>query len=212
MARESAQEKLLRMTQFEAEVWQKGLHAAGIDEAGRGPLAGPVSAACVCLDAEHLVPGVDDSKKLSEKRREELYERILESARYAKCVMLSAEEIDRINILQATKKAMEEAAADAQGCVFLVDAVTGLALPGDVQSIIKGDAKSHVIAAASIIAKVTRDHYMRELDEKYPQYGFAKHKGYGTAEHIAAIREYGPCPEHRLSFLKNILGGTQWAD
>ena len=212
MARESAQEKLLRMTQFEAEVWQKGLQTAGIDEAGRGPLAGPVSAACVCLDAEHLVPGVDDSKKLSEKKREELYERILENARYAKCVMLSAQEIDRINILQATKAAMEEAAAGAQGCVFLVDAVTGLALPGDVQSIIKGDAKSHVIAAASIIAKVTRDRYMRELDEKYPQYGFAKHKGYGTADHIVAIRKYGPCPEHRLSFLKNILGGTQWAD
>ena len=206
MARESAQEKLLRMTQIEEEIWQAGKMAAGIDEAGRGPLAGPVSAACVVLEKEKCILGVDDSKKLSEKKREELYERILQEAKYARCVMLSAEEIDRINILQATKKAMEQAAEGAAGCVFLVDAVTGLMLPGEQQPIIKGDAKSHMIAAASILAKVTRDRYMREMDEKYPQYGFAKHKGYGTAEHIAAIREFGPCPEHRRSFLKNILG------
>ena len=180
----------------------------GTDEAGRGPLAGPVVAAAVImpLDEGNIIDGVDDSKKLFEKKREELYERILQEAKYARCVMLSAEEIDRINILQATKKAMEQAAEGAVGCVFLVDAVTGLMLPGEQQPIIKGDAKSHMIAAASILAKVTRDRYMREMDEKYPQYGFAKHKGYGTAEHIAAIREFGPCPEHRRSFLKNILG------
>jgi len=206
MPRETAQEKLLRMTQIEREIWAEGFLAAGIDEAGRGPLAGPVSAACVALEEEKCIPGVDDSKKLSEKKREELYERILQEAEYVRCVMLPAEEIDRLNILQATKRAMEQAAQDAQGCVFLVDAVTGLMLPGEARPIIKGDAKSHMIAAASIVAKVTRDRYMRELDEKYPQYGFAKHKGYGTAEHIAAIREYGPCPEHRRSFLKNILG------
>lgn len=210
MARESAQEKILRMTRFEREIWQRGLHAAGIDEAGRGPLAGPVSAACVCLDEDRLIPGVDDSKKLSEKKRDELYDRILENARFAKCVMLPAEEVDRINILQATKRAMEEAAVGARDCVFLIDAVTGLALPGDAQSIIKGDALSHVIAAASIVAKVTRDRYMRKLDEQYPQYGFARHKGYGTPEHIEAIRKYGLCPEHRRSFLKNILGGIPW--
>lgn len=207
MARESAQEKLLRMTQIEEEIWARGLLAAGIDEAGRGPLAGPVSAACVVLRREECIPGVDDSKKLSEKKREELFERIMQQASYAHCVMLDARQIDEMNILQATKHAMEEAAAGAQGCVFLVDAVTGLCLPGDVQSMIKGDAKSHMIAAASIVAKVTRDRYMRELDEKYPQYGFAKHKGYGTAEHIAAIRKYGPCPEHRSSFLRKILSG-----
>ena len=206
MPRETAQEKLVRMTQIEEEIWAEGLLAAGIDEAGRGPLAGPVSAACVVLEKEKCILGVDDSKKLSEKKREELYERIVQEAKYARCVMLGAEEIDRINILQATKRAMEQAAQGAQGCVFLVDAVTGLMLPGETRSLIKGDAKSHMIAAASIVAKVTRDRYMRELDEKYPQYGFAKHKGYGTAEHIAAIREYGPCPEHRRSFLKNILG------
>jgi len=206
MPRETAQEKLLRMTQIEREIWAEGFLAAGIDEAGRGPLAGPVSAACVALEEEKCIPGVDDSKKLSEKKREKLFDRILQEAEYVRCVMLPAEEIDRLNILQATKRAMEQAAQDAQGCVFLVDAVTGLMLPGEARPIIKGDAKSHMIAAASIVAKVTRDRYMRELDEKYPQYGFAKHKGYGTAEHIAAIREYGPCPEHRRSFLKNILG------
>lgn len=209
MARESAQEKLLRMTQMEEEIWEQGLLAAGMDEAGRGPLAGPVSAACVALRRENCIPGVDDSKKLSEKRREELYERIVQQAEYVRCVMLPAEEIDRLNILQATRRAMEQAAQGAQGCVFLIDAVVGLALPGPSRSIIKGDAKSHMIAAASIVAKVTRDRYMRELDERYPQYGFARHKGYGTAEHIAAIRAYGPCPEHRRSFLKNILGAKK---
>lgn len=206
MPRETAQEKLLRMTRLEEEIWAQGLLAAGIDEAGRGPLAGPVAAACVVLEKGKCIPGVDDSKKLSEKKRGELFERILQQARYARCAMLPAEEIDRINILQATKKAMEQAAEGAQGCVFLVDAVTGLALPGPAQSLVKGDATSHMIAAASIVAKVTRDRYMLELDERYPQYGFARHKGYGTAEHIAAIRRFGPCPEHRRSFLKNILG------
>ncbi len=206
MPRETAEAKIARMTQIEEEIWQRNLRAAGIDEAGRGPLAGPVSAACVVLSRENCVPGVDDSKKISEKKREELFERIMERAEYVQCVMLGAEVIDEINILQATKRAMEQSAEKATGCEFLVDAVTGLVLPGPAQSIIKGDAKSHVIAAASIIAKVTRDRYMRELDEKYPEYGFGKHKGYGTAEHVAAIRKFGPCPEHRRSFLKNILG------
>ena len=207
MARESAEAKYQRMTEFEREIWAGGLRAAGIDEAGRGPLAGPVAAGCAVMPEDMPVLGVDDSKKLSEKRREELFERIMETALYARVVMIGPEEIDRINILEATRKAMEEAASGAAGCVFLIDAVTGLSLPGESRSIIKGDAKSYSIAAASILAKVTRDRYMRELDEKYPQYGFAKHKGYGTAEHIAAIRAFGPCPEHRRSFLGNILGG-----
>ena len=207
MARESAEEKYLRMTEFEREIWAAGRRAAGIDEAGRGPLAGPVAAGCAVMPEDAPVFGVDDSKKLSEKRREELFDRIMDTALYARVVMIGPEEIDRINILEATKKAMEEAAAGAAGCVFLVDAVTGLALPGDSRSIIKGDARSYSIAAASILAKVTRDRYMRELDAKCPQYGFAKHKGYGTAEHIAAIRACGPCPAHRRTFLGNILGG-----
>ncbi len=205
MPRETTAEKLVRMTEFERPLWDAGLRVCGMDEAGRGPLAGPVSAACVCLDPDKTVPGVDDSKKLSEKKREELYERILENASYVRCVFRDARTIDGINILEATKRAMEEAAADAPECVFLIDAVTGLALPWRSESIVKGDARSHMIAAASIIAKVTRDRYMLELDERYPMYGFAKHKGYGTSEHIAALRKYGPCPEHRRSFLKNIL-------
>lgn len=205
MPRETVQEKLFRMTRIERGYWDRGMRVCGIDEAGRGPLAGPVSAACVCLAPDALVPGVDDSKKVSEKKREQLYDIILEKAVYAKCVLIPRETIDRVNILQATKMAMEQAAADAPECVFLIDAVTGLALPYGSESLIKGDANSHMIAAASIIAKVTRDRYMRELDEKYPQYGFAAHKGYGTAEHVAAIRRFGPCPEHRRSFLKNIL-------
>lgn len=205
MPRETAEQKLIRMTEYERALWSEGLRAAGIDEAGRGPLAGPVAAACVSMSPDALVPGVDDSKKLSEKRREELYDRILEKALYAKVELVPRETIDRINILEATKLAMERSAAGAIGCRFLIDAVEGLRLPGESTSIIKGDAKCHVIAAASIVAKVTRDRYMRKLDEEYPQYGFAKHKGYGTAEHIAAIRKYGPCPEHRLSFLRNIL-------
>lgn len=206
MRRETAEEKLCRMTVYERALWAEGFRAAGIDEAGRGPLAGPVAAACVCLAPDGLVPGADDSKKLSEKKREELYGRILERAVYAKVVMIGREEIDRINILEATKRAMEQAAEGAAGCRFLVDAVEGLRLPGESLSMIQGDAKCHVIAAASILAKVERDRYMRALDETYPEYGFAKHKGYGTAEHIAAIRKYGPCPEHRRSFLRKILG------
>lgn len=204
--RETAQEKLLRLTRMEAELWACGARVAGIDEVGRGPLAGPVAAACVCIPEGRLVPGVDDSKKLSEKRREALYPLLVEAAEYVRTAFLPPEDIDRMNILAATRAAMEQCAAGFSG-VFLVDAVTGLHLPGEARPIVHGDALSYMIAAASIVAKVERDRYMVELDAQYPQYGFARNKGYGTAEHIAALRRYGPCPAHRRTFIRNFLGG-----
>lgn len=204
--RETALEKLSRMTQIENELWQQGLCLAGIDEVGRGPLAGPVVTACVSIPRDRLIPGVDDSKKLSEKRREALYQPLLDAADYAETCFIGPDVIDEINILNATRLAMETCAAGFQNGVFLVDAVANLNLPGEEHALIHGDAISYMIAAASIVAKVTRDRYMIELGQKYPMYGFARNKGYGTAEHIAALKEYGPCPEHRRSFIKKILG------
>ena len=197
--------RLLEISQTDRDLWQAGRAFAGIDEAGRGPLAGPVAAACVVMPPEPLLLYVDDSKKVTEKRREALYDQIMETAVYARVVLASPEEIDRYNILNATKRAMEEAAKDAPCDLFLVDAIDRLRVPGEVRGIIHGDAVCYSIAAASILAKVTRDRLMRELDEQYPQYGFAKHKGYGTAQHIAALREYGPCPAHRRSFIGNFV-------
>lgn len=178
---------------------------AGMDEVGRGPLAGNVVTACVVLPEEPRILWVDDSKKLSESRREKVYEEIMKTALYIGIGQCSPEVIDSINILEATKKAMREAAAQVPAEIFLIDAVTGLGLQGREVSIIKGDANSYSIAAASIVAKVTRDRQMIELDRLYPQYGFAKNKGYGTAEHIAAIRAYGLCPEHRRSFTGHFI-------
>ena len=203
--RETAEQKLLRLTQIETGLWNEGLRVAGIDEVGRGPLAGPVVTACVSIPRDRLVPGVDDSKKLSEKKRESLYPLLLDAADYAETCFLPPSVIDEINILNATKRAMETCAADFRG-VFLVDAVQGLRLPGEARPLIHGDALSYMIGAASIVAKVARDHYMIELDEKYPMYGFAHNKGYGTAEHIAALKKYGPCPEHRRTFIRNFVG------
>ncbi len=203
--RETAEQKLLRLTQIETGLWNEGLRVAGIDEVGRGPLAGPVVTACVSIPRDRLVPGVDDSKKLSEKKRESLYPLLLDAADYAETCFLPPSIIDEINILNATKRAMETCAADFRG-VFLVDAVQGLHLPGETRPLIHGDALSYMIGAASIVAKVARDHYMIELDEKYPMYGFARNKGYGTAEHIAALKKYGPCPEHRRAFIRNFVG------
>ncbi len=203
--RETAEQKLLRLTQIETGLWNEGLRVAGIDEVGRGPLAGPVVTACVSIPRDRLVPGVDDSKKLSEKKRESLYPLLLDAADYAETCFLPPSIIDEINILNATKRAMETCAADFRG-VFLVDAVQGLHLPGEARPLIHGDALSYMIGVASIVAKVARDHYMIELDEKYPMYGFARNKGYGTAEHIAALKKYGPCPEHRRTFIRNFVG------
>ena len=203
--RETAEEKLTRMTALERTLWPDHPMIAGIDEVGRGPLAGPVVTACVSISQENLIPGVDDSKKLSEKRRESLYHPLLDAANYAETCFIGPDIIDEINILNATKRAMETCAAKFTGGLFLVDAVKDLHLPGEIHALIHGDAISYMIAAASIVAKVTRDRYMIALDEKYPMYGFARNKGYGTAEHIAALKKYGPCPEHRRSFIKNIL-------
>ena len=203
--REKPEEKLLRLTQIERPLWEQGLSIAGIDEVGRGPLAGPVVTACVSIPQSRLVPGVDDSKKLTEKRREALYPLLLDAADYAETCFLPPETIDEINILNATRRAMETCAAGFRG-IFLIDAVDKLHLPGESRSILHGDALSYMIGAASIVAKVARDRYMIALDEKYPMYGFARNKGYGTPEHIAALRKYGPCPEHRRSFIGGIRG------
>ena len=179
----------------------------GIDEAGRGPLAGPVAAGAVILPKDCTLLYLNDSKKLSEKRREELFVQIKEQA-VAWCVgIVGPERIDEINILQATYEAMRQAVAGlgVKPDLLLNDAVE---IPGvDIMQvpIIKGDAKSVSIAAASILAKVTRDHMMVEYDQLFPDYGFAKHKGYGTAAHIQAIRELGPCPIHRRSFIRNFV-------
>ena len=177
----------------------------GIDEAGRGPLAGPVVAAAVVLPKDCRILYLNDSKKVSEKRRELLFDEIREKARAYGVGMASPRRIDEINILQATYEAMRQA-VEKLGVVpdlLLNDAVT---IPGiNIMQIpiIKGDARSVSIAAASILAKVTRDRMMGEYDRLYPQYGFAKHKGYGTAAHIEALRTHGPCPVHRRTFLKN---------
>jgi len=204
--REKPEEKLIRLTQIENELWAQGLSIAGIDEVGRGPLAGPVVTACVSIPKNRLILGVDDSKKLSEKKRESLYQPLLDAADYAETCWMPPSVIDEINILAATKRAMETCAANFRG-VFLVDAIADLKLPGEIHPLIHGDAISYMIGAASIVAKVARDRYMIELDEKYPMYGFARNKGYGTAEHIAALKKYGPCPEHRMTFIRNFIGG-----
>lgn len=203
--RETAQEKLFRLTRIESDLWAQGARVAGIDEVGRGPLAGPVVTACVCIPEARLVLGVDDSKKLTQARREALYPKLIEAAEYVRTAFFPPEAVDQMNILAATKAAMEQCAAGFDG-VFLVDAVSGLRLPGEARALVHGDALSYMIAAASIVAKVERDRYMIELDAQYPQYGFARNKGYGTAEHIAALRAYGPCPAHRRTFIKNFVG------
>lgn len=175
---------------------------AGVDEAGRGPLAGPVAVAAVILPQECYLPHLNDSKKLSHAVREELFAQIIEQAISYHVALMDAEMIDRMNILQATRTGMYEAIAALTPAPdeVLIDAVELPKLSMPSQSIIKGDAKSASIAAASILAKVTRDHLMESYDIQYPNYGFAKHKGYGTQEHIDTIRKYGICPIHRKSF------------
>ena len=178
-------------------------YICGIDEAGRGPFAGPVVAGAVILDPEVEILYLNDSKKLSEKKREALYEEIMAKAISVGVGVVDNHVIDEINILQATYLAMQKAIAalDPQPDFVLADAVTipGISMPQE--GIIKGDAKSVSIAAGSIIAKVTRDRMMYELDRQYPEYGFASHKGYGTAAHIAAIQKYGPLDIHRKTFI-----------
>ncbi len=211
MPRESAEAKLIRMTRIERELWTQGFAVAGIDEVGRGPLAGPVVSGCVSMREDMLVPGVDDSKKLSEAKREALYRQIMDRAGYVRTAFLPAETVDEMGILHATRRTMELAAEDLQGAHFLIDAVEHLNLPGTQRAFIKGDANCYMIAAASIVAKVDRDRYMAALHERYPVYNFQSNKGYGTAEHIAALKAHGPCPEHRRSFIGRILEGTPFA-
>ena len=217
--KEKELERLKEIKKIEEELYtQRITSIAGIDEAGRGPLAGPVVVACVIMPKDSMIEGVNDSKKIAEKKREKLYEQIIEEALGFGVGIISQEEIDRINILNATKeglttaiKEMEKDLKEKQRDfdkpeIILVDALTKIDTDHiPYRSIIKGDAKSYSIAAASIIAKVTRDRIMREWAEVYPMYGFEKHKGYGTAAHIAAIKEYGLCPLHRRSFVKNIV-------
>lgn len=179
----------------------------GIDEAGRGPLCGPVVAAAVILPDEYNILYINDSKKLSETKREEVYKEIDKYAVAYGVGIVSPERIDEINILQATYEAMRTAIhkLSVTPDILLNDAVTIPMVDIKQVPIIKGDVKSQSIAAASIVAKVTRDHLMEEYDKLYPEYGFAKHKGYGTAAHIKAIKEYGPCPIHRRTFIKNFI-------
>ena len=182
-------------------------YICGIDEVGRGPFAGPVVAGAVILPKDDPILYLNDSKKLSEKKREALYDEIMEKAVSVGVGIASPETIDEINILQADYVAMREAVSQLtpKPEVFLNDAVTIPGIEGRQVPIIKGDAKSLSIAAASIIAKVTRDRMMREYDKLFPKYDFAKNKGYGTAEHVAALKKFGPTPIHRRSFISNFV-------
>ena len=195
------QERLNELIRTDLPLWERGVVFAGMDEAGRGPLMGNVVAACVVMPREPLLLYVDDSKKLSEKRREQVFEEILKTALYIGVGEASPEEIDEINILNATKNAMRRAAENVPAELFLIDALEGLGLKGEERGIIHGDALCYAIAAASIVAKVTRDRQMAEWDRLYPEYGFARNKGYGTREHIEALKRLGPCPAHRRSFI-----------
>ena len=194
------------MFDYERELTGKGYKfIAGVDEAGRGPLAGPVVVAAVIMPLNDVIDGVNDSKKLTAKKRDDLYEKILTKAVEYKVAVISHKTIDEINILNATKLGMLQCINGLSNKDYvLIDAVkTDCDVPS--LSIIHGDALSYNIAAASIIAKVTRDRLMCELDKQYPQYNFSKHKGYGTAEHIRLLKQYGPCESHRRSFIKNFV-------
>ena len=207
--KEKELERLTEIKKIDESVYDEGFeYICGIDEAGRGPLAGPVVVAAVIMPKDSMIEGVNDSKKVSEKKREKLYDLIIDEAIAYGVGIVDQNEIDRINILNATKAGLTEAVRSlkVKPNMILVDALTNIDTCGiPYRSIIKGDAKSYSISAASIIAKVTRDRIMREWDKIYPQYGFEKHKGYGTAAHIAAIKENGLCPLHRHSFVKNIV-------
>lgn len=205
---EKEADRLIALNKYENEMHLKGYdYVAGVDEAGRGPLAGPVVAAAVILQQGVIIEGLDDSKKLSAKKREILFD-VIKSNCVSFCTgIVSEKDIDSINILNATKTAMMQAVnglKPAPHCV-LIDAVKLDQLSIPQLAIIRGDSVSASIAAASIIAKVTRDRIIEEYGRQYPQYGFEKHKGYGTKQHIEAIKQYGACPIHRLSFIKKFI-------
>lgn len=202
-------ERLTNLKKEENKLYEKNIKLiCGIDEAGRGPLAGPVVVGAVILPENSFIEGVNDSKKVSEKKREKLYEEIVKEAIDYSVGIVDQKTIDEINILNATKLGVKLALEGLKQKpeIIMVDALNNIDTLGiPYISVIKGDAKNYCIAAASIIAKVTRDRIMREWDEVYPAYGFAKHKGYGTAEHIRIIKEIGPCILHRKSFIKNFV-------
>ena len=194
--------------ELENELLDRGVAPlCGVDEAGRGPLAGPVCAAAVMLPRNLVIPGLNDSKKLSPKKRDALYDAILAQAVSYGIAFATVEEIEKWNILGATFLAMNRAIEQLSEppALALIDGNRNSGIHGNSRCVVGGDGKCAEIAAASILAKVTRDRYMLQMAEQYPQYGFAQHKGYGTAAHYAALREYGPCPIHRRTFLKNFL-------
>ena len=207
--KEKEEARLIELKKIDKEFFDKGVkYIAGIDEAGRGPLAGPVVVASVILPQDSMIEGINDSKKVSEAKREKLYDLIINEAISYGIGIIYQDEIDEINILQATKKGLTEAIKqmEIKPNIIMVDALSGIDTLGiPYKSIIKGDAKCYSIAAASIIAKVTRDRIMRKWDEVFPAYGFAKHKGYGTAAHIQVIKEKGPCKIHRRSFISHFI-------
>ncbi len=207
---EAEADRVRKMHTFEQDIlsdYLTGGYVCGVDEAGRGPLAGPVAAGAVIMPPDREIPGINDSKKLSPKARDELYNRIVSEAVSWAVVMVGPETVDEKNILQATYEAMREAvlSLDPAPEAVAADAVRipGLHLPQ--MPVVKGDAKCYSIAAASILAKVTRDRYMEEMDALYPAYGFAGNKGYGSADHIEALKKYGPCPIHRSSFIGHFI-------
>jgi len=206
--KENEIERLMKLKSEEEKLYLKGIkYVCGIDEAGRGPLAGPVVVGAVILPKDSIIEGVNDSKKIPEKKREKIYNQIIEEAIAYSVGIVDQNKIDEINILNATKLALKLALDNLQvkPDIIMVDALNNINTNGiPYMSIIKGDEKCYSIASASIIAKVTRDRLMQEWDNVYPVYGFAKHKGYGTKEHMNAIRENGPCNIHRKSFLRGI--------
>ena len=209
--KEKEVERLTKLKEIEKDLYNKGFkNICGIDEAGRGPLAGPVVVAGVIMPEDSMIEFVNDSKKVTEKRREKLYDIIKEEAISYSIAVIDQDVIDDINILNATKKGVTEVVdgLDVKPDLILVDALTHINTRGiPYKPLVKGDARCYNIAAASILAKVTRDRIMRQWDEIYPEYGFSSNKGYGTAKHIAAIKEYGLCSIHRISFTKHFTNG-----
>ena len=204
-------ERLTKLKEIEKDLYDKGFkNICGIDEAGRGPLAGPVVVAALIMPEESMIEFVNDSKKVTEKRREKLYDKIKEEAISYSIAIIGQDIIDDINILNATKQGVTEVidGLDIKPDLILVDALEHINTRGiPYEPVVKGDARCYNIAAASILAKVTRDRIMRQWDEIYPEYGFLSNKGYGTAKHIAARKEYGWCPIHRVSFTKHFTKG-----
>ncbi|MDD3401114.1 MAG: ribonuclease HII [Eubacteriales bacterium] len=203
MPRVDEKTRLFELSKIDREYWEQGIVLAGMDEVGRGPLAGPVVVGCVVMPQEPLLDYVNDSKKVSQKRRETLYPLIKATALDCATAWIAPQIIDRINILEATKMGFIEAFGMIKLPVtdVMIDALSGLKIEAKQHSLIHGDALCYSIAAASILAKVERDRYMIEMDKLYPEYGFANNKGYGTSEHIRAIKEHGLCPIHRRTFV-----------